>query len=191
MEQTYFESGKVTGAALRAFLFSSFIAIIFLASSSQSDLIVPFINLKLKYENAVSVIMFIDSCFFYRFIAAANYERELKDRLLAKNDNSLETVWLLTYPNIWNFHQFSPALMSRNDKKTVLSMLIIPLLAFSLGIPVWAFVKAVSSGFNYSSIFILAVCFTIFLITYTGLIKPINKKDKKVLKSDTDKTGAA
>jgi len=182
LEQTYFEAGKITGRSFNTLLLSSFTVMIFL-SSSQIDLVVPFINMKLDYEGAVSIVMLIDSCLFYRFIAAVNYERELKDRILAKNNNSIEKTWLITYPNIWNFHQFSPLVMSRNNNKFIGRIELLPILLFSLGVPLWAFIKVGLSDFSYTSIAVLSVSLMVFTMAFRGLLIHSSGKDNKNIKA--------
>ncbi|NQZ90967.1 MAG: hypothetical protein HRT97_01345 [Moritella sp.] len=184
MEQTYFEAGKITGNTFRLLILSSSIFLIFLLDSNEAELTVPFINLKLQYKYALGAMFVIHASFFFRFVAAINYERELRDRIREKLENSVENVWLKSYPSIFNFHQFSAKVMTRNNHKVLNSLIVIQVLFCGLVLPIWAAIKLISISWaeplkNLDTILIATICCTLIMMTFIGLMDPRVNGDNK------------
>ena len=176
MNQICFEAGKITNNAMRDFLFSSFIALLFLSAELPNKLTVPFINVNMPHDAASSVLMLIDSFMFYRFMAAVNYERELKDRLLKECNGSIESVWLLSFPSIWNFTQFQTKVMRISSPLIVGAVAVILLALFSFVVPVWALLKAFILGYSRFSIGTILLACVVFILTFLGLFKTLRKE---------------
>ena len=191
MEQTYFESGKIVSNSLRLFLGASIVLIIFLLDNNKSVLLVPFISIKMSYKYALGSMLFLQACFFYRFIAAVNYERELRLRVKKKYDNSIEETWALSYPSIFNFHQFSGSLIKINNPKSFKMILAILLIIFGLFLPAWAVVQNLLLGFDYKLLLLNAISCILILLTMTGLINPRDPKDNNTGNKAAKKTRAS
>jgi ABC-type multidrug transport system fused ATPase/permease subunit len=189
MEQTYFEAGKIVSNSFRAFLLSGVVLITFLLDSGASELKVPFINLNLSYQYALVTMYFIHASFFYRYLSAINYERELRERVRIANDNLTEKVWLLSYPSLTNFHQFSGSMMSRNNHKILESLSVIQLLLLGIVLPAWSAIKLLAlnlgiDNWSLSVLFLNAVCSTLVVLTCLGLMNPNLARDNKQKQAD-------
>lgn len=176
MEKTYFESGKITSQSFRLFLFSSIILIIFLLDEEKSLLTLPFIKLKLDYSSALIVMFFLHVAFFFRFMSAVNYERELRGYIKHKNKYNTKDTWSISYPSLINFQQFSPKAMQVSDHKTLKSIFFIQLLFCGMILPIWAagqlFIIVYADPFsNLGLLFLNSVCCTFTVLTIIALMR--------------------
>lgn len=105
--QSYFEAGKLAGLASRNYLVLCFILTFFNISPYSGKLKVPVINVELEHSMFIVVLLYLTTFQLYRTLAAVGYERVLRDRLQCEMENCRETVWRVSYPNTFNFLQFS------------------------------------------------------------------------------------